>query len=45
MIGNLVKNVVTEWDIEVPSIVTDNGGNIIKAFQIAATPENMEKVI
>lgn len=45
IIGNLVKNFLTEWDIEVPIIVTDNGGNMIKAFQLAATPERMEKVI
>lgn len=40
-----MKNVLTEWDNEVPIIVTDNGENLIKAFQLATTPENKEKVI
>jgi hypothetical protein len=38
-----MKKVIVEWNI--PIIVTDNGSNMIKAFQLAATPEHIEEVI
>ena len=45
IIGDLMKKVITEWGFEVPIIVTDNGSNMVKAFQVVSTQEDIEAVI
>jgi hypothetical protein len=45
VIGDLMKKVITEWGFEVPIIVTDNGSNKVKAFQVVSTQEDIEAVI
>jgi hypothetical protein len=45
VIGDLMKKVITEWGFEVPIIVTDNGSNMVKAFQVVSIQEDIEAVI
>ena len=45
IIGDLMKKVITDWGFEVPIIVTDNGSNMVKAFQVVSTQEGIEAVI
>lgn len=40
-----MKKVITEWGFDVPIIVTDNWSNIVKAFQLVSTQEDIESVI
>lgn len=44
-IGGLMKKVLNEWNFYFFIIVTDNGANMIKVFQLATTTENVEAVI
>ncbi|KZR99368.1 Uncharacterized protein APZ42_004791 [Daphnia magna] len=40
-----MKKVLNEWNFYFFIIVTDNGANMIKVFQLATTIENVEAVI
>jgi hypothetical protein len=45
LIGDWMKKVITECGFDVPIIVTDNGSNMVKAFHLVSTKEDIDAVI